>query len=195
MLLILGNSALSKASLTKLKQQFKTNGCELSQLSAKYVHVVDVEADSLDKQQQEVLHSILEYGVHEGNSANAGHKIYALPRMGTISPWSTKATDIAHICGLNKISRIERGIQFSLDASVKKADIEKHLDLLHDKMVEQIFYEEADCDQLFSHHTPKPLSHVDILGLGTSALETANVKLGLALSPDESSNKLSSIRA
>lgn len=185
MLLILGNSALSDASITKLKQQFKAKGCELSQLSAKYVHVVDVEQDALNKQQQEVLHSILEYGVHEEESNTEGHKIYAMPRIGTISPWSSKASDIAHICGLNQIQRIERGIQFTIDASISKAELEKHLGLLHDKMVEQIFYDESDCEQLFSHHTPKPLSHVDILASGKSALETANIELGLALSPDE----------
>jgi len=190
MLLILGNSALSNASLIKLKQQFKAFGYDLSQLSARYVHVVDVDPSALNKQQQDVLHSILEYGVDDqaakdDKASNEGHKIYAMPRIGTISPWSTKATDIAHICGLNQISRIERGIQFSLDASMSKAELDKHLGLLHDKMVEQIFYEETDCEQLFSHHSPKPLSHVDILSVGKAALEKANVELGLALSPDE----------
>lgn len=185
MLLILGNSALSKASLAKLKQQFKANACYLSQLSARYIHVVDVAQDALNKQQQKVLHSILEYGVHDDNANTKGHKIYAMPRIGTISPWSSKATDIAHICGLKQINRIERGIQFTINASIDKAKLEQQLDLLHDKMVEQIFYDASDCKQLLRHHSPKPLSHIDILSSGKKALETANIELGLALSTDE----------
>ncbi len=185
MLLILGNNALSEASLNKLKLKIAANGCEITHLSAKFVHVIDVDQSELDKNQQQILHSILEYGVHSDSSVDDGHKVYAMPRIGTISPWSTKATDIAHICGLNKVNRIERGIQFTIDASLSQADIDKNIDLLHDKMVEQIFYEESDCAQLFSHHTPKPLSHVDLLTAGKEALEAANIELGLALSADE----------
>ncbi|MBL7004489.1 MAG: phosphoribosylformylglycinamidine synthase [Gammaproteobacteria bacterium] len=186
MLLILGNNALSDAALTKLKQQFSNSGCELTELQARYIHIVDCAQTDLDKQQQEVLHNILEYGVHtEPKTLENAQTYYAVPRVGTISPWSSKASDIAHICGLTQIPRIERGVQFSLSSTQNAAEVAKHLDLIHDKMVEQIFTNEAELEQLFSHHKPKPLSHVDILANGKVGLEKANVELGLALSEDE----------
>ncbi len=187
MLLILGNSALSNASLSKLTQQFKARGCEISHICARYLHVVDVDPKALNKQQHDVLHSILEYGVPQNDELPDGKTLFSMPRIGTISPWSTKATDIAHICGLHEVKRIERGIQFKLQmAPGTQADsMMQHLDLLHDKMVEQIFHDSAECAQLFHQHSPKALTHIDILNSAKKALEEADNALGLALSSDE----------
>ncbi len=114
-----------------------------------------------------------------------GTNILVTPRLGTISPWSSKATDIAHNCGFDKIVRIERGTMFSLDTkSLDAATREAVLAVLHDRMTESVL-DNVDAAALFAHYSPQPLSSVDVVGGGRAALVSANSELGLALSEDE----------
>ncbi|MDX8401075.1 MAG: phosphoribosylformylglycinamidine synthase, partial [Mariprofundaceae bacterium] len=106
------------------------------------------------------------------------------PRIGTISPWSSKATDIARLCGLESLARIERGIAWRI-GGVDAARREAVAALIHDRMTESVLEDVAAMRALFAHHAPAPLVRVDVLGGGRAALERANREMGLALSPDE----------
>lgn len=111
---------------------------------------------------------------------------YVTPRKGTISPWSSKATDIFRNCGIEQVLRVERGIWFELgdeqDADIPLADARPLLPLLYDRMTQGVYAEVRD---LFEHRPPAPLREVDLLGGGRAALERANKDLGLALSSEE----------
>ncbi len=115
--------------------------------------------------------------------------ILVVPRLGTISPWSTKATDIARHCGLDKIERIERGVVYYLQAAttLDAAALSAVASLLHDRMTESVLWaaDARAAEKIFQHHAPQPLETVDILQGGAAALEAANRAMGLALSADE----------
>jgi phosphoribosylformylglycinamidine synthase len=117
-------------------------------------------------------------------------RVLVVPRLGTISPWSSKATDIAHHCGLDSIERIERGIVYYLysnsSTKLSKSELLAVYPLIHDKMTESVL-ENIDMapEQLFERGQPKPLVTIDIMKRGTDALEQANHEMGLALSRDE----------
>src|SRR5512139_2579874 len=120
-------------------------------------------------------------------AAQLGLKLVT-PRPGTISPWSSKATDILKNCGLSGFRRIERGVAFHVtDAADEPLSAEARarlLPLLHDRMTEAVMTL-ADVEQLFRHVPPRELTGVDVIGGGRDALEAANRALGLALSDDE----------
>ncbi|MDP1525274.1 MAG: phosphoribosylformylglycinamidine synthase [Rhodocyclaceae bacterium] len=111
----------------------------------------------------------------------AGTLILVTPRLGTISPWASKATDIAHNCGFVAIKRIERGIAYHFKNGEKSALAGR----LHDRMTESVLDSIDAAEQLFHHVAPQPLTTVDILAGGRTALVKANGELGLALSDDE----------
>ena len=110
-----------------------------------------------------------------------------VPRSGTISPWSSKATDIAHNCGLGSVERIERGIAYHIELpeGAEETLWQAVAGELHDRMVEQVLPEEALAEGLFSHAQARPMTRVDILGGGRDALVAADSSLGLALAADE----------
>jgi phosphoribosylformylglycinamidine synthase len=143
------------------------------------MHLVDCDRE-LAAAQLEILENLLTYGPLMESASVEGQTWYVVPRPGTISPWASKATDIAHNCGLTQIHRIERGIQFSLDASTEVPP-----DLLHDRMIEAAYARLEDCAALFESHQPKPYAEVDTTRQGRAALVQANSELGLALSADE----------
>lgn len=113
------------------------------------------------------------------------HLFLITPRIGTISPWASKATDIAHNCGLAQIERIERGMAVWLKGELTAEQKQQWAALLHDRMTESVLADFAAAEQLFAHPEAQTFSSVDILGLGKTALEQANRELGLALSVDE----------
>ena len=114
-------------------------------------------------------------------------RIIIVPRPGTISPWSSKATDIAHVCGLEAIERIERGIAYDLhgQAELNSAALREIAPALYDRMTESALFAMEEAEQLFAHDPPRPLRTIPLLARGRTALEEANENLGLALSPDE----------
>src|SRR5690606_224904 len=113
--------------------------------------------------------------------------LLVVPRLGTTSPWSSKATDICHVCGLTRVKRVERGLRYTLGSAerLSEAELELALPHLHDRMTQTVIASERDAAALFEHETPAPLRTVDVLGGGKAALESANREWGLALSEDE----------
>ncbi len=100
------------------------------------------------------------------------------PRPGTISPWSSKATDIAHNCGLQQVNRLERGVAYYIEAGTLTNEQWQQVTAeLHDRMMETVFFALDDAEQLFAHHQPTPVTSVDLLGQGRQALIDANLRL------------------
>ncbi|MFV2031757.1 MAG: phosphoribosylformylglycinamidine synthase, partial [Gammaproteobacteria bacterium] len=183
MLCLPGSPALSDFRLQKLKQHFSQQGIEVRGLGSRFIHLVDTSAE-LNKTEAKILENLLSYGPVANLGENAGSDYYVIPRPGTISPWASKATDIAHQCGLNQIRRIERGIQYTVDC-ISGSSWEAVSVLLHDRMIETVFMKLEDCALLFQNHEPRPLETVDLMDQGREALARANQALGLALSEDE----------
>jgi len=118
--------------------------------------------------------------------APQGKLLLVTPRPGTISPWSSKATDIAHNCGLQQVNRLERGVAYYIEAGTLTNEQWQQVTAeLHDRMMETVFFALDDAEQLFAHHQPTPVTSVDLLGQGRQALIDANLRLGLALAEDE----------
>lgn len=113
--------------------------------------------------------------------------LFVAPRPGTMSPWSSKATDIAHTSGLSEVLRLERGIRYEirLGAALSDAELARVRALLFDRMTEAVFLEVAELSQLFRHEAPRSLRRIPVLREGRGALTLANRELGLALAEDE----------
>jgi phosphoribosylformylglycinamidine synthase len=115
--------------------------------------------------------------------------LIVVPRPGTISPWSSKATDIVHNCGLDNVRRVERGIVYTLtlagDNTLTAEQRQSVLPLIHDRMTEAVLFDVNDTDVLFRHAVPAPYDVIDVMSGGRDALQAANGELGLALSDDE----------
>jgi len=182
MLICPGAPALSDARLAQRLEVARASNPHITDLAANYVHVVDVEG-GLDEAGRAVLDRLLQYGPSRVEHPVQGLLRYVLPRLGTISPWSTKATDIAHICGLAAVRRIERGVVWSIAGQV--SDEPALYAVLHDRMTETVFEDLDEAARLFEHHTPRPLQAVRISTGGREALVQANLRMGLALAPDE----------
>src|SRR5471030_1879279 len=180
-----GSPALSAFRINKLLSRCQDARLPVSDVYAEYVHFADVSAP-LSSDEQTKLQRLLKYGPSLAEHAPTGRLLLVTPRPGTISPWSSKATDIAHNCGLSQVLRLERGLAFYVQApQLTDAQWAQLGALLHDRMMETLFGKLEDASALFAQHQPAPVQHVDILGEGRSALESANTKLGLALAQDE----------
>ncbi len=186
MLINRGAPALSDFRIQKLQNTLKTSIPGLMSVSAEFVHFTDI-ASALSDEQQQVLAQLLHYGPKSDPVNTEGQLLLVVPRPGTISPWSSKATDIAHNAGLEQINRIERGVAYYIDAESALSD--EQLDTvsghIHDRMVDVIMGGLDEVEVLFAHDEPKPMTSVDILSGGTEALVEANSNLGLALAEDE----------
>ncbi|WP_373976085.1 phosphoribosylformylglycinamidine synthase [Chitinibacter sp. SCUT-21] len=189
-----GGTALSPFRIEKLASALAAQGLTVN-LYAEYWHFVELGSElakeaALSADEQAVLERILSYGEPAQPALAIGAPILVLPRLGTISPWSSKATDIALHCGLQgKVARIERGMAVYASkadgSALSTAEKNTLLPLIHDRMTEQVFDGLAAGNELFRHFEPTELKSVDILGGGQAALEQANVEYGLALSSDE----------
>nr|WP_241016729.1 phosphoribosylformylglycinamidine synthase [Serratia ureilytica] len=180
-----GSPALSAFRITKLLSRCQDAHLPVSDIYAEYVHFADVSAP-LSAEEHAKLQRLLKYGPSLAEHAPEGRLLLVTPRPGTISPWSSKATDIAHNCGLQQVLRLERGLAFYVKApELTEAQWHQLAALLHDRMMETVFSELQQAEQLFAHHQPAPYQSVDVLGAGRAALEQANVRLGLALAQDE----------
>ena len=183
-----GRNALSPFRYDKLIRALAGAAPAVSHVYAEYWHFVAL-TRPLDGAELERLGQILTYGPAAQEEQPAGELLLVTPRFGTISPWSSKATDIVKHCGLEQIERIERGIAYYVqkrDGSALTAeDKAALLPLIHDRMTETVLAEFGQAEQLFHHVEPQPLRSVDILGGGAAALGAANREWGLALSADE----------
>jgi phosphoribosylformylglycinamidine synthase len=186
MLQLSGPAALSAFRVEKLLANLLAVCADVVAVQARYVHFIDTTAALSDKEQS-VLQHLLSYGRAAAVLSDSGQRVLVTPRIGTISPWSSKATDIAQICGLLNVRRIERGVEYALQTSqpIDEQSMAKLLPLLHDRMTETVLPDAADAQRLFETHEPAQLDHVAILRDGREALVAANQSYGLALSGDE----------
>jgi phosphoribosylformylglycinamidine synthase len=187
MLILFGSSMLSEFNKQKLLQSLRARKVSVTQLNARFMHFVDVQGE-LSSNEQNTLASLLTYGPKSTEQSNIVYPLSMIvtPRLGTISPWSTKATNIAKNCGLSQISRIERGVQYSFDGfNGDAAELELIQETIHDRMTEIVLSEQAQAEQMFSQHEAASYNEVPVLSEGRLALETANKNLGLALAEDE----------
>ncbi|MCO7545691.1 phosphoribosylformylglycinamidine synthase [Stutzerimonas nitrititolerans] len=184
MLILRGAPALSAFRHGKLLAQLIAKVPAVSGLYAEFAHFAEV-SGTLGADEEQVLARLLKYGPSVPVQEPAGRLFLVVPRFGTISPWSSKASDIAHNCGLSKIQRLERGIAFYVQGEFSDANAQLIAAALHDRMTQLVLERFEDAANLFSHAQPKPLTAVDVLGGGRAALEQANIELGLALADDE----------
>ena len=185
-----GRRALSPFRIAKLRAALDAAlpGHGVTGIDTRWWHFVETER-ALDADEARTLERILTYGPRDAAAESAGRLLLVLPRPGTISPWSTKATDIAHNCGLAAVRRIERGLGFSvgvadgagLDPALRQALVP----LVHDRMTQAVFEDLGDAAKLFAHFPPRPLATIPLLAEGAPALARANAELGLALTADE----------
>lgn len=180
-----GSPALSTFRINKLLTVCHNKHLPIEKIYAEYIHFVDLSAP-LTCDQQVTLNQLLTYGPHAEQQDLTEQLYLVIPRIGTISPWSSKATDIAHNCGLAQIKRIERGIAYCFDGEqLSKEQLAEFISLIHDRMMESVLTKLTDAEQLFTPQQPTPFTTIDILMRGRKALEEANVRLGLALATDE----------
>jgi phosphoribosylformylglycinamidine synthase len=186
-----GARALSEARLSRLVVRLRDRGCAVRILAAEFVHFVDSDGE-LSADERQVLGRLLhdggasagEPGDSVAGDSGDGARLWVVPRIGTVSPWASKATDIAWCCGLRRVRRIERGIAW-IARGPALAELLAAADLLHDRMTESVLTSPAEAARLFERAEPAPLATVPVLSGGVDALREADRRLGLALSDDE----------
>ncbi|MBU2894018.1 phosphoribosylformylglycinamidine synthase [Colwellia sp. D2M02] len=183
-----GAPALSDFRVKKLLAQCEQLQLPVSDIYAEFAHFAQLNQE-LSTSEENVLQQLLTYGPTIEEHQPVGLFLLVTPRPGTISPWSSKSTDIAHNCGLNSVVRLERGIAYyiTLDngAQLTTAQEVQLNALLHDRMMESVFNDFAQASQLFASAEPGKLTAIDIESGGKEALINANIELGLALADDE----------
>ncbi|MDH3440337.1 MAG: phosphoribosylformylglycinamidine synthase, partial [Gammaproteobacteria bacterium] len=186
MLELPGQSALSNFRLAKLTRALNRADGRLKSIEARFVYLVDTSAE-LSKVDRSRLDALLLSGDNPAKLGKGVHTLYVVPRPGTISPWSSKATDIARACDIDAVERIERGICYGLRFA-RKVDTAAALELSHllfDRMTETVFDKVEHAQALFEAHEPAPVGKIALAAEGRQALVAANSDLGLALSDDE----------
>ncbi len=186
-----GGNALSSFRAQQLLPRLQAIHDKINGISARFVHLVATDAPP-NPELNERLAALLTYGEPYAGPAQ-GPAIVVLPRFGTVSPWASKATDIAHSCGL-AVRRVERVTEYRLTlktgllggkTELNEAQRAQVAALLHDRMTESVGFERSQANALFTELQAAPLVSVDVLGGGRAALEQANTQWGLALADDE----------
>ncbi|MBM4363846.1 MAG: phosphoribosylformylglycinamidine synthase, partial [Deltaproteobacteria bacterium] len=182
MLVVTGSPAFTPARLEQRLARLRAACPGVTDATATYLHLVDLEAP-LDEGQQKTLARLLTYGPTLARRELRGEARLVVPRPGTISPWSTKATNIAHRAGLAAVRRIERGVLWTVAGDLSDpAALDR---ALHDRMTEAVLREVTDAERLFDRAAPRRGERVDVLARGRDGLAEANARMGLALSEDE----------
>jgi len=186
MLELPGQPALSDFRLEKLLRSLQSQDDRVKSVSARFSYFIAVTA-TLSAQQKRHLDALLLSGDKPGTLGKGARTIYVVPRPGTISPWSSKATDIALACDLDVVERIERGICYGIQFRGKVSDDEVRAlgSLLYDRMTDAVIDSGDEAIALFEVHKPAALMTVDLAKGGRDALAQANTDLGLALSDQE----------
>jgi phosphoribosylformylglycinamidine synthase len=182
MLVLQGSPAFTASKLEKRLGKVREKNPGVTDLYAEYVHFVDVDG-GIDEAARTVMERLLAYGPRAARRRAEGKTLVVVPRIGTISPWSSKATDIAHICGLGAVRRIERGIAYTIGGTV--LDDAALKGSLHDRMTESVLADATSAAALFERAEPKPVRMVDVANEGRAALERESRDMGLALADDE----------
>lgn len=189
MMRLRGAPALSEFRAQRLLEAVQARCSRVVGLHAEYAHFVDINGEMTSEHRQ-VLDRLLTYGPRlsvQRPASGEGELMLVVPRPGTISPWSSKATDIAHNCGLKQVRRLERGVAWTFLTSepLSEEDRQAIAPVIHDRMIESVVTSFEQADSLFTTSEPAPLETIDIAGAGREALEEANVRMGLALADDE----------
>ncbi|WP_413401348.1 phosphoribosylformylglycinamidine synthase [Pseudoalteromonas sp. KJ71-7] len=184
MLILRGAPALSEFRVNKILARCQQSQLPVTNVYAEYAHFADL-TSPLNNDEQTKLEKLLTYGPTIAEHTPAGQLVLVTPRPGTISPWASKATDIAHNCGLKQVHRVERGIAYYVEGDLSAEQLAQVTALLHDRMTEATHSKLEDAAQLFRSDAPRPMSSVDILGGGREALAVANIEQGFALADDE----------
>ncbi|MBV8618238.1 MAG: phosphoribosylformylglycinamidine synthase, partial [Curvibacter sp.] len=185
-----GGNALSAFRVQQLLPRLQAIHERITGIAARFVHLVASEQQP-DAATRERLAALLTYGDPYTGPAE-GERLLVSPRFGTVSPWASKATDIAHNCGL-ALKRVERVTEYVItlkqpllgQATLSEAQRLAVAALLHDRMTESVMFERAQAAGLFTELQAQAMEYVDVLGGGRAALETANTQFGLALADDE----------
>ncbi len=182
---LLGAPALSQFRLEKLLFALQAWDPRVRSIASRFIHFVDAD-QALDERQIELLGKLLTYGPRTPAGTDGGRRLIVTPRVGTVSPWSSKATDIAHVCGLGSVRRLERGTLYYIDAVAELgvAELQRMAAVLHDRMTESIWID-ADPKGLFHAAAARPLRVVRLGDDGTAQLARVNEEWGLALSSEE----------
>ena len=190
-----GGRALSDFRVQQLLPQLRAIHPKLSGIRARFVHWVASAPDQATQQNSQ-LAALLTYGepfdTSDHSAGPADTVFWISPRFGTVSPWASKATDIARNCGL-ALKRVERVTEYHLQldqpllgsARLSQAQLLAVADLVHDRMTESVMFQRDDAVHLFTELVAAPLAHIDVLAGGKAALEQANTQFGLALAEDE----------
>jgi phosphoribosylformylglycinamidine synthase len=190
-----GANALSAFRQQRLLASLAAQGVQLESIEAQYLHFIWSESELVAKDRG-VLESLLTYGQPFASQMKGGSSLFSkaadkqsaisIPRFGTVSPWASKATDIARQCGLH-ILRIERGVQYAWQSkkSLNSEQIQLVLAAIHDRMTEVVINEVNEACALYQSLPDRPFVRIPILTEGRAALDKANQELGLALSEDE----------
>src|SRR5579859_3375111 len=182
MLQFRGGPALSAFRIRILLEKLQLLLPEITSLDTRFLYFVDSDG-APGAAERALLERLLNDG--EAPSAPTGALMLVVPRIGTVSPWASKATDIARNCGLKKVRRIERGVVYYLNAASGlpgRAALERLAPALHDRMTQTVLYGLEEAARLFAQAAPAPLNTVDVLGGGREALLKADLEYGFALS-------------
>ncbi|MEZ5665709.1 MAG: phosphoribosylformylglycinamidine synthase, partial [Burkholderiaceae bacterium] len=188
-----GGNAISDFKVQQLLPRLQAVSDKITGLAARFVHLASFDAGP-DAATVERLGQLMEYGepASDAFASPPAAVLYVMPRLGTVSPWASKATDIARNCGL-VLHRVERIVEYRIElksgllgkSSLSEEQLRAVADLLHDRMTEAVTTERSQAEALFTELHPAPMEHVDVLGGGRAALEKANGEWGLALADDE----------
>lgn len=191
-------SPLKNFQIERKLNKVKTRCADAHGLIAYPHYFLELEQKLTDEEQQKCL-KLLNADTALQEPIETCAKVIVVPRIGTISPWSTKATDILHNCDLTSVKRIEQGMRYFILCDKMhhpEEEITQMLaGILYDPLTESILFDERDAEVLFSHNEPKPVQHIDILNGGMPALEQANQEKGFALSGEEMEYLLGSYQA
>ena len=186
MLELPGQPALSDFRVAKLTRALQRMDDRVESLQARFEYFISTHAE-LSREQGSRLDALLLSGDKPLKFVKDTRNLFVVPRPGTISPWSSKATDIANACDIDAVDRIERGICYAIKFSSKVSDedLVGISTLLFDRMTEAVFTESKQVESLFEEHSPAPVVSIALKENGRDALVAANTDLGLALNPDE----------
>ena len=180
-----GPAALSDFRQRRLLADLRQVAPAMARLDARYEHFIEL-SRPLSDHERNILGQVLHYGKFVPMSSAWSESLLVVPRLGTVSPWSSKASEIARRCGLTSVVRLERGVLYHLQTQGVLTDHQQCAveTRLHDRMTQTIL-RPGEEERLFAHHQPEPFATIPLLERGLSALDEADRRLGLALTVDE----------
>jgi len=188
MLCLPGCAALSDFRLRRYEALLRQQRPGLERIETFFLHFVELDGDAPDPPRRAALERLLDYGETAPDADPASLSLVVVPRPGTVSPWSSKATDILHNCGLTEVRRVERGLAWRLYENgelLPPGETRGVASVLHDRMTEAVLDDAGAAKVLFTRHEPERLTRVPLLAEGRAALARADTELGLALADDE----------